>query len=138
MQITRNISVSSNSDSEVEFVLERKPPHLRTPEQVNLSELDSDSDVIFVENEKKLPTVIESSSDSSDDNKPLSFTVKRFKAELPGPPSSEFRVEYRLNEENQMPDEVVAGPSGLCGESNASSKYEHKKFYRRKCGELYR
>lgn len=136
MQITRNISLSSNSDSEVEFVLERKPPHLRTPEQVNLSELDSDSDVIFVENEAKPPTLIESSNASSDDNKPLVFAAKRFKAESKLP-----TVEPNTNEEMNPPLESddVAGPSSSRRVEGVimSNKYEHKKFFRRKPGIRY-
>lgn len=43
------LSLLSSSDSdECEFVLEQKPPHLRTPEMVTLNS-DSDSDVVFVE-----------------------------------------------------------------------------------------
>lgn len=76
---TGNVSVSSDdSDSEVEFVLARKPPHLRTPEQVTLDSA-SDSDVIYIANSPNEPAVIDS-SDSSD-NQPLSKTMKRLKSE---------------------------------------------------------
>lgn len=72
-------SVSSDdSDSEVQFVLARKPPHLRTPEQVTLDSA-SDSDVIYIANSPNEPAVIDS-SDSSD-NQPLSQTMKRLKSE---------------------------------------------------------
>lgn len=54
VQITRNISVSSASSDECEFVLERKPPHLRTPEMVSLNS-ESDSDVVFVQEEREPP-----------------------------------------------------------------------------------
>lgn len=47
-----NIIDESDSD-EVQFVCARKPPHLRTPEYVELNS-ESDSDVVFV-NEEKLP-----------------------------------------------------------------------------------
>ncbi|KAH8369510.1 hypothetical protein KR200_006568 [Drosophila serrata] len=40
-------SSSSGEEDECVFVLELKPPHLRTPEQVSLDS-DSDSDVVFV------------------------------------------------------------------------------------------
>ncbi|KAH8254987.1 hypothetical protein KR038_011896 [Drosophila bunnanda] len=40
-------SSSSGDEDECVFVLELKPPHLRTPEQVSLDS-DSDSDVVFV------------------------------------------------------------------------------------------
>ena len=76
---TGNVSVSSDdSDSEVQFVLARKPPHLRTPEQVTLDSA-SDSDVIYIANSPKSPRLIDS-SDSSD-NQPLSKTMKRLKSE---------------------------------------------------------
>lgn len=45
--------LTSDSDSECQFVLARKPPHLRTPELVSLNS-DSDSDIVFV-NETVLP-----------------------------------------------------------------------------------
>jgi E3 ubiquitin-protein ligase Topors len=49
--VTQNISLSSDTDSdECRFVLERKPPHLRTPEMVSLGS-ESDSDVVYVESE---------------------------------------------------------------------------------------
>ncbi|KAL7736866.1 hypothetical protein ACLKA6_015700 [Drosophila palustris] len=47
-------SNSSDDDDECVFVLERKPPHLRTPELVSLDS-NSDSDVVFVD-EQKLST----------------------------------------------------------------------------------
>lgn len=80
---TGNVSVSSDdSDSEVQFVLARKPPHLRTPEQVTLDSA-SDSDVIYIANSPNEPAVIDS-SDSSD-NQPLSKTMKRLKSEHSDP-----------------------------------------------------
>ncbi|XP_037945643.1 E3 ubiquitin-protein ligase Topors-like isoform X2 [Teleopsis dalmanni] len=45
------ITFSDTGDDECEFVLELKPPHLRTPELVSLNS-ESDSDVVFV-NESK-------------------------------------------------------------------------------------
>ncbi|KAH8252444.1 hypothetical protein KR032_000006 [Drosophila birchii] len=48
-------SSSSGEEDECVFVLELKPPHLRTPEQVSLGS-DSDSDVVFV-NEQNDATV---------------------------------------------------------------------------------
>uniref|UniRef100_A0A1B0B6G0 E3 ubiquitin-protein ligase Topors n=1 Tax=Glossina palpalis gambiensis TaxID=67801 RepID=A0A1B0B6G0_9MUSC len=48
-----NIELSSTSSDECEFVLERKPPHLRTPEMVSLHSA-SDSDVVFVDETKPL------------------------------------------------------------------------------------
>ncbi|TDG43780.1 hypothetical protein AWZ03_009790 [Drosophila navojoa] len=42
---------SNSSDDECVFVLERKPPHLRTPELVSLDS-NSDSDVVFVDEQR--------------------------------------------------------------------------------------
>lgn len=42
------ISLDSSSDDDCQFVLARKPPHLRTPEYVSLNS-DSDSDVVFID-----------------------------------------------------------------------------------------
>ncbi|GAB0090327.1 hypothetical protein DMENIID0001_050480 [Sergentomyia squamirostris] len=56
-QMGRNIEISSTSDDEsddCQFVLELKPPHLRTPEMVSLNS-ESDSDVIFVDESRKSP-----------------------------------------------------------------------------------
>ena len=48
-----NISLSSASDSDdILFVREQKPPHLRTPELVSLNS-ESDSDVMFVDEQKQ-------------------------------------------------------------------------------------
>lgn len=58
IQIGRNITLSSSSSDECEFVMEQKPPHLRTPELVTLNS-ETDSDVVFVSESKTktpLPT----------------------------------------------------------------------------------
>ncbi|KAH8415759.1 hypothetical protein KR222_000120, partial [Zaprionus bogoriensis] len=47
-------SNSSDDDDECVFVLERKPPHLRTPELVSLHS-NSDSDVVFVDEQRPSP-----------------------------------------------------------------------------------
>jgi E3 ubiquitin-protein ligase Topors len=78
---------SSSDNSEVEFVLALKPPHLRTPEMVSL-ESASDSDVVFVPNDPVVVTRVDSSTTDSDDNKPLAETVKQLKTE-----SDESKVE---------------------------------------------
>lgn len=92
---TGNVSVSSDdSDSEVQFVLARKPPHLRTPEQVTLDSA-SDSDVIFIANSPNEPAVIDS-SDSSD-NQPLSQTMKRLKSEHNDPMINEQKPPIKEN-----------------------------------------
>lgn len=56
-----------NADSDSEeclFVCAKKPPHLRTPEYVELLNSDSDSDVVFVSSEK-MPTLVLPESDES-------------------------------------------------------------------------
>ncbi|KAI8035824.1 E3 ubiquitin-protein ligase Topors-like [Drosophila gunungcola] len=47
-------SSSSGDEDECVFVLELKPPHLRTPEQVSLDS-NSDSDVVFVNEQNEAP-----------------------------------------------------------------------------------
>uniref|UniRef100_A0A1A9WA32 E3 ubiquitin-protein ligase Topors n=1 Tax=Glossina brevipalpis TaxID=37001 RepID=A0A1A9WA32_9MUSC len=59
---TENIELSSTSSDECEFVLERKPPHLRTPEMVSLHSA-SDSDVVFVDETKPLSKTSFNTSD---------------------------------------------------------------------------
>uniref|UniRef100_A0A336LHR4 E3 ubiquitin-protein ligase Topors n=1 Tax=Culicoides sonorensis TaxID=179676 RepID=A0A336LHR4_CULSO len=82
-------NLSDTDSSECEFVLERKPPHLRTPEMVSLNS-ESDSDVVFVNEEKKIPQNREipppgvfeqtkNSSDSSDSDDNKNLTVLRMK-----------------------------------------------------------
>lgn len=92
VQIIRDIPVQNLSDtdsSECEFVLERKPPHLRTPEMVSLNS-ESDSDVVFVNEEKGTPPKREipppgvfeqtkNSSDTSDSDDNKNLTVLRMK-----------------------------------------------------------
>ncbi|KAM7342173.1 topoisomerase I-interacting protein isoform 2-T2 [Cochliomyia hominivorax] len=60
--VAENIELTSGSSDECEFVLERKPPHLRTPEMVSLDSA-SDSDVVFVEESKPLNKTSFSSSE---------------------------------------------------------------------------
>lgn len=56
---------NNDSDSdECMFVCAKKPPHLRTPEYVELLNSDSDSDVVFVSSEK-MPTVVLPESDET-------------------------------------------------------------------------
>lgn len=72
---------SSSSDSECEFVLALKPPHLRTPEMLSLDSA-SDSDVIFVPNLPEVIARVDSSTTDSDDNKPLAITKLKLKSEI--------------------------------------------------------
>ncbi|TMW42532.1 hypothetical protein DOY81_012386, partial [Sarcophaga bullata] len=60
--VAENIELTSGSSDECEFILERKPPHLRTPEMVSLDS-ESDSDVVFVDESKPLNKTLFSSSD---------------------------------------------------------------------------
>jgi E3 ubiquitin-protein ligase Topors len=72
---------SSSSDSECEFVLALKPPHLRTPEMLSLDSA-SDSDVIFIPNPPELIARVDSSTTDSEDNKPLAITKLKLKSEV--------------------------------------------------------
>lgn len=86
-EIAENVPAASSevvvesSDSECQFVLALKPPHLRTPEQVSLDSA-SDSDVVYIPNEPQLTNTIYSSSSDTEDNKPLSETRKQLKSEI--------------------------------------------------------
>lgn len=64
-------SNTSDDDDECVFVLERKPPHLRTPELVSLDS-NSDSDVVFVDEQKATPPpkAAGSSADSNASHEP--------------------------------------------------------------------
>lgn len=72
---------SSSSDSECEFVLALKPPHLRTPEMLSLDSA-SDSDVIFIPNQPEVISRVDSSTTDSEDNKPLAITKLKLKSEI--------------------------------------------------------
>lgn len=74
------VLLESSSDSECEFVLALKPPHLRTPEMLSLDSA-SDSDVIFIPNGPTVVTRVDSSTTDSEDNKPLAETCKQLKSE---------------------------------------------------------
>lgn len=50
------IELSDTDSDECQFVLERKPPHLRTPEYVSLNS-DEDSDVVFVQQSTEAPVM---------------------------------------------------------------------------------
>lgn len=57
----------SNDSDECMFVCAKKPPHLRTPEYVELNS-DSDSDVVFVSSQPPMPTLdlLQSNDESSE------------------------------------------------------------------------
>jgi E3 ubiquitin-protein ligase Topors len=75
------VVLESSSDSECEFVLALKPPHLRTPEMMSLDSA-SDSDCIYIPNKPALVTRVDSSTTDSEDNKPLAETKKQLKSEV--------------------------------------------------------
>lgn len=75
------VLLESSSDSECQFVLALKPPHLRTPEMLSLDSA-SDSDVVFIPNPPNTVTRVDSTSTDSEDNKPLAITKMKLKAEL--------------------------------------------------------
>lgn len=77
----RPVLLESSSDSECQFVLALKPPHLRTPEMLSLDSA-SDSDVVFIPNPPDTVTRVDSTSTDSEDNKPLAITKMKLKAEL--------------------------------------------------------
>ncbi|XP_065367425.1 E3 ubiquitin-protein ligase Topors isoform X2 [Calliphora vicina] len=67
--VSENIELTSGSSDECEFILERKPPHLRTPEMVSLDSA-SDSDVVFIEESKALNKTSFSSSEGEQNDGP--------------------------------------------------------------------
>lgn len=80
VQDSNPVVLETSSDSECEFVLALKPPHLRTPELMSLDSA-SDSDVIYIPNEPPVVTRVDSSTTDSEDNKPLAETKKLLKSE---------------------------------------------------------
>lgn len=94
-----------SSDSDVEFVLARKPPHLRTPEYVDL-DLTSDSDVIFVPDLS--PKIKNISSDESDDI-PLKAKIAQPTMKLETVAASSCIAETRLDEnlDEQIPHSML-------------------------------
>lgn len=72
--------VVESSDSDCEFVLALKPPHLRTPEQVDLNSA-SDSDVIYVPDTSPKIKEISSDENESEDNIPLAEAKRIMKQE---------------------------------------------------------
>lgn len=136
---TKDIVVSSDNDSDVEFVLARKPPHLRTPEMVSLNS-ESDSDVIFVDDSvNKLPVVLDSESDSSDD-----IPLAKLKTEIK-PQENEVNKEEELPQSSGtqafVPESVpeafneIEVPSGSLG--LPEPKCPRKKFYNRSIKQMY-
>lgn len=93
--------VVESSDSECQFVLALKPPHLRTPEQVSLDSC-SDSDVVYIPNDaQQQNTIFSSDSDDPEDNKPLSETRKQLKSEMD---EGKFDVNLGIKSDEHIPD----------------------------------
>ncbi|CRL03306.1 CLUMA_CG016369, isoform A [Clunio marinus] len=96
--------VVESSDSECQFVLALKPPHLRTPEQVSLDSA-SDSDVVFIPN-PVVPKSIYSSSSDTEDNKPLSETRNQLKSEMC---ENKFNINLEIKNDESNPDASGGG-----------------------------
>lgn len=96
--------VVESSDSECQFVLALKPPHLRTPEQVSLDSA-SDSDVVYIPNEAQQMNTVYSSSSDTEDNKPLSETRKQLKSELS---EGKFEASLDIKNDDHIPDPNIS------------------------------
>lgn len=119
--------VVESSDSECQFVLALKPPHLRTPEQVSLDSC-SDSDVVYIPNEIQQAG---SSSDDPEDNKPLSETRKQLKSEMD---ETKFNMNLEIKDDPKIEiDENIHTLNYGASTSTASQPDENvtnqKKFY---------
>lgn len=66
------IELSDTDSDECQFVLERKPPHLRTPEYVSLNS-DEDSDVVFVNQSTEEVVLPRQSSSNNNTNSNPAF-----------------------------------------------------------------
>lgn len=105
------VLLESSSDSECQFVLALKPPHLRTPEMLSLDSA-SDSDVVFIPNPPEVVARVDSSSTDSEDNKPLALTKMKLKAEIAEetdiklPTSDDFKMSF-LEPEVQLEDSSI-------------------------------
>ncbi|XP_070139829.1 E3 ubiquitin-protein ligase Topors isoform X2 [Drosophila kikkawai] len=66
IELQSSSSSSSGEEDECVFVLELKPPHLRTPEQVSLGS-DSDSDVVFVNEQNETPAAPSAAAGNPED-----------------------------------------------------------------------
>ena len=125
--------VVESSDSECQFVLALKPPHLRTPEQVSLDSA-SDSDVVYVPNDPHKPnTIYSTESDDSEDNKPLSETRKQLKSEVDdGSFDIDIKTDDHIPDPNMRDDNINILNYGA-STSTASQPDENivtqKKFY---------
>lgn len=122
--------VVESSDSECQFVLALKPPHLRTPEQVSLDSC-SDSDVVFIPNEAQQPgTLFSSDTEDPEDNKPLSETRKQLKSEMD---EAKFDLNLDLKDDPSAMDDNINMLNYGASTSTASQPDENvtnqKKFY---------
>lgn len=123
--------VVESSDSECQFVLALKPPHLRTPEQVSLDSC-TDSDVVYIPNDVQQPGMLFSSdTDDPEDNKPLSETRKQLKSEME---EAKFDVNLDIKDDpNMRMDDNINTLNYGASTSTASQPDENvtnqKKFY---------
>lgn len=125
--------VVDSSDSDCEFVLALKPPHLRTPEQVSLDSA-SDSDVIFIPATHQSNTICSSESDDPEDNKPLSETRKQLKSEID---DGLFDANMDIKTDDHIPDPsnkfdmkfLNYGASTSTASQPDESVVTNKKFY---------
>lgn len=124
--------VVESSDSECQFVLALKPPHLRTPEQFVLDSC-SDSDVVYIPNDpNQTNTICSSDSDDPEDNKPLS----EMKSEMV---EGKFDINLDIKDDSLIPDPKMRQEDTLnllnygASTSTASQPEENvtnqKKFY---------
>lgn len=109
---------SSSSDSECEFVLALKPPHLRTPEMLSLDSA-SDSDVIFIPNGPEVIARVDSSTTDSEDNKPLAIAMK-LKSEVD---------DSMKEEENFLEPEIQIEQFNLGASTSTDQNSKVKKIY---------
>ncbi|XP_023160345.2 E3 ubiquitin-protein ligase Topors, partial [Drosophila hydei] len=94
---------NTSDDDECVFVLERKPPHLRTPELVSLDS-NSDSDVVFVDEQRP--------------NTPPKSTVGERAEQL----ADDAAAAAAASTTNSVPSELFMGPSTSTGVRSTSHK----------------
>lgn len=105
-------SLTDTDSDECMFVREQKPPHLRTPEYIELNSADEDSDVVFVDN-------------NVDNN--LSLPPKKRRIE-PIPPSDETQVNANVASTSTAPvvmkTETESGPPQMKSEKISTQPNE--------------
>ncbi|XP_059613168.1 E3 ubiquitin-protein ligase Topors [Phlebotomus argentipes] len=129
-QLGRNIEISSTSASDsddCQFVLELKPPHLRTPELVSLNS-ESDSDVVFVDETRTSPkptAAAEPQQGPSGDNPVASSSTQTPLTTMPLIPKLRIRAfhtaQARICHTDDSEGEEVK-PSGIVLQDEGSSE----------------